>query len=277
VSVIPVRAAGLLGTSMTERVRSPAVTPGDALLLATAGLGAGIVNGIAGGGSLISYPALLATGHSALVSNVTNTVGILPGYIGGAAGFRDELRSQRDRVRQLAPVGIAGGLVGAGLLLTTSEELFDWVAPILIIAACLLFAAQPWVARWVARRRAGAELSDRLSFGTQALVFTASVYGGYFGAGLGVILLAALGATLADPLPRINSLRGVLSLIVNALAVAVFVVGADVAWAAAGVLAATSLVGGYIGARTSLRLPTPVLRGVVLLFGVIAVVSLLAD
>jgi uncharacterized membrane protein YfcA len=133
------------------------------------------------------------------------------------------------------------------------------------------------VARWVARRRAGAELSDRLSFGTQALVFTASVYGGYFGAGLGVILLAALGATLADPLPRINSLRGVLSLIVNTLAVAVFVVGADVAWAAAGVLAATSLVGGYIGARTSLRLPTPVLRGVVLLFGVIAVVSLLAD
>jgi uncharacterized membrane protein YfcA len=272
-----VGAARLLGGLPIEQVRCPAVTPGDALLLAAAGLGAGIVNGIAGGGSLISYPALLATGHSALVSNVTNTVGILPGYVGGAAGFRDELRSQHMRVRQLAPVGIAGGLVGAGLLLTTSEELFDWVAPILIVAACLLFAAQPWVARWVARRRAGAELSARLSFGTQALVFTASVYGGYFGAGLGVILLAVLGATLADPLPRINSLRGVLSLIVNTLAVAVFLVGADVAWVAAGVLGATSLVGGYLGARTSLRLPTPVLRVVVLIFGVIAVVSLLVE
>jgi len=253
------------------------VTPADAALLAGAGLAAGIVNGIAGGGSLVSYPALLATGHSALVANVTNTVGILTGYVGGAAGFRTELVTQRERVRQLAPVCLAGGLAGAGLLLTTPEEVFDWVAPILIIGACLLFAVQPWVTKWVARRRATADLSAGVPIGAHVAVFVASVYGGYFGAGLGVILLAALGTVLVDPLPRINSLRGVLSLIVNTIAVVVFCLGADVAWRAAGVLAATSLVGGYIGARTSLRLPTPVLRVVVLLFGAIAVVRLLTS
>lgn len=258
------------------------MTPGDALLLAAAGLGAGLVNGMAGGGSLVSYPALLATGHSALVANVTNTVGILPGYAGGAAGFRGELRSQRARVREFAPLALVGGLVGGGLLLTTPEDVFDGVAPVLIIAACLLFAAQPLLAKRLTRRRAAAGLSasDPDDHPVSALakggVFLASVYGGYFGAGLGVIYLAVLGSVLPDPLPKINSLRGLLSLVVNALAVVLFCIAADVAWTAAGVLAATSLVGGYVGARTALKLPAPVLRGVVLTFGVIAVWRLLA-
>ena len=263
------------------------MTPGDLLLIAVAGLGAGAVNGMAGGGSLVSYPALLATGHSALVANVTNTVGILPGYAGGAAGFRGELKSQRARVREFTPLALLGGLAGAGLLLTTPEDVFDGVAPILIIAACLLFAVQPLLSKAIARRRASAGLIAAdpaepepahrpVPISAKAAVFVASVYGGYFGAGLGVIYLAVLGTVLPDPLPKINSLRGVMSLVVNALAVLLFGIAADVAWDAAGVLAATSLVGGYIGARTALRLPAPVLRGVVLLFGVVAVWRLLS-
>lgn len=270
------------------------MTSGDMLLIAVAGLGAGAVNGMAGGGSLVSYPALLATGHGALVANVTNTVGILPGYAGGAAGFRGELRSQRARVREFAPLALLGGLAGAALLLTTPDDVFDGVAPVLIIAACLLFAVQPLLSKRIARRRAaiaaetthvdihtgddshgdpGTRPASRM---VKAAVFVASVYGGYFGAGLGVIYLAVLGTVLPEPLPKINSLRGVMSLVVNALAVALFGIAADVAWGAAGILAATSLVGGYIGARTALRLPAPVLRVVVLAFGVVAVWRLLA-
>ena len=259
------------------------MTPGDALLLAVAGLGAGAVNGMAGGGSLVSYPALLATGHGALVANVTNTVGILPGYAGGAAGFRGELKSQRARVREFTPLALLGGLAGAALLLTTPEDVFDGVAPALIIAACLLFASQPLLSRLIAKRRAAAGViaadhpTRPVPWGAKLAVFGASVYGGYFGAGLGVIYLAVLGTVLPDPLPKINSLRGVLSLIVNALAVILFGIAADVAWGAAGILAATSLVGGYVGARTALRLPAPVLRTIVLCFGAIAVWRLLAS
>lgn len=252
------------------------MTPGDALLLGIAGFGAGVVNGMAGGGSLVSYPALLATGHSALVSNVTNTVGILPGYVGGIAGFRRELVSQRRRVRELTPVCVLGGLIGAALLLTTPEDVFDWVAPVLIAAACLMFATQPLLQKWIAARRSHAHLSAGVPRSAKLAVLGASVYGGYFGAGLGVIYLAVLGVVLIDPLPKINSLRGVLSLIVNALAVLLFGIAADVAWGAAGLLAVTSLVGGYVGARTALKLPTPVLRGVVLLFGVVAFVRLVS-
>lgn len=250
----------------------------EALVLAVAGFGAGAVNGMAGGGSLITYPALLATGHSALVANVTNTVGILPGYIGGAAGFRDHLHSQRHRVRQLAPWALAGGLVGSLLLLATSERLFESLAPVLILGACALFAAQPRLNRAVSRRRHDAE--DDASPVPRAAtlgVLAASVYGGYFGAGIGVIFLAILGTVLIDPLHRINALRGVLSLLVNVVAVVVFCIAADVAWDAVSVLAVTSLVGGYVGARTSLRLPAPVLRGAVLLFGLLAAARLLTS
>lgn len=258
------------------------MTPGDALLLAVAGFGAGAVNGMAGGGSLVSYPALLATGHSALVANVTNTVGILPGYAGGAAGFRNELSAQRARIREFAPLALLGGLAGAALLLTTPDDVFDGVAPVLIIGACLLFALQPLLAKRLARRRAAAGgITDGGSDGSvswlvKAAVFLASVYGGYFGAGLGVIYLAVLGSVLPDPLPKINSLRGVMSLIVNMLAVLLFGIAADVAWDAVGVLAGTSLIGGYIGARTALKLPAPVLRTIVLCFGVVAVWRLLS-
>lgn len=249
------------------------MTPDDFLLVA-AGLGAGLVNGVAGGGSLVSFPALLAVGHPAIVANVTSTVGIWSGYLGGAAGFRHELRAQVDRVRSLAVVALTGGLVGAVLLLVTPETVFEGLAPVLILLACGLFAVQPLITRRLRERpRPAAMLGrSRLALGG---TFLAAIYGAYFGAGLGVVLLAVLGLALDDSLVRVNGLRGVIALIVNTVAVVVFAFAADVAWHDAGVLAASSLVGGYGGARLSRRLPTPLLRALVILLGVTAALRLL--
>lgn len=251
---------------------------GDVVTAAAAGLGAGFVNGAAGGGSLVSYPLLLATGLDARAANVTNTVGLLTGYVGGALGFRDHLRSQRARLRELAPVALLGGVGGAVLLLLTSESAFEAVVPVLILGACALFAVQPWVRRQVLARRDDGVADDatrRLRPLALGGVFAAAVYGGYFGAGIGVILLAILGLVLDDPLPSVNGVRGVLSLLVNVVAALVFAVGAEVDWSVAGVLAATCLVGGYAGARFSLRLSNTVLRTVVIAFGIAAVARLL--
>jgi len=250
------------------------VTLAEAGLLVAAGLGAGLVNGIAGGGSLISFPVLMASGQSALVANVTSTVGIWPGYLGGVAGYRSELAGQRDRIRRLVPVSIGGALVGSALLLTTPEDAFAAAAPFLILFACALFALQPVLA---ARLRSGSDPGSevRASRPLLAGVFAASVYGAYFGAGLGVVLLAVLGATVVDLLVRLNGLRGVLALIVNSVALVVFVVAAPVAWGAAGVMAGASLLGGYAGARLARRVPSAVLRVVVVCFGVTAALRLL--
>jgi uncharacterized membrane protein YfcA len=255
---------------------------GDVLTVAAAGLGAGFVNGAAGGGSLVSYPLLLATGLPARTANVTNTVGILTGYVGGAIGFRDHLRSQRQRLRELTPIAVAGGVAGAVLLLVTSESAFKAIVPVLILGACLLFALQPIVRRGLVERRthrAGEPRASTRRLGVLALasVFAAAVYGGYFGAGIGVILLAILGIVLDEPLPSVNGLRGVLSLVVNVVAALVFAFGADVDWPVAAVLSATCLVGGYAGARVSLRLPDHVLRVVVITFGLAAVARLLTS
>lgn len=248
---------------------------GDDVVIVLAGLGAGFVNGVAGGGSLVSFPALIATGQTALVANVTSTVGIWTGYVGGVAGFRAELAHQRDRVRALAPAALAGGLAGALLVVVTPEGAFDALAPFLILAACALFAAQPRLTARVRARPRTAEPKGPVPVAAMAGTFAAGVYGGYFGGGLGVVLLTVLGLALDDELNRINGLRGVLALLVNSLAVVVFAISADVAWRAAGILSVTALVGGYAGARLSRRLPVPVLRAVIIAFGVAAAIALL--
>jgi uncharacterized membrane protein YfcA len=249
---------------------------GDSLLLLVAGFGAGFVNGIAGGGSLISFPALLALGHPAIVANVTSTVGIWSGYLGGVAGYRREVRAQAGRVRALAPIALGGGLTGALLLLVTPDGVFDALAPVLVLLACGLFAAQPVLARRLRAQRAERPASAVLRRGGLVLpavvgTFLAAVYGGYFGAGMGVVLLAVLGLALDDELARINGIRGVISLLVNSIAVVVFAVGADVAWGDAGLLSVSALVGGYSGARLARRMPVPVFRAVVIVLGLVAV------
>ncbi len=254
------------------------------VLLIAAGFAAGVVNGVAGGGSLVSFPALLAVGHSALVANVTSTVGIWPGYAGGAAGYRRVLAAQRPRAVALAPTCIAGGLVGAALLLLTPSSFFQRLAPFLILAACGLFALQPALSRRLARTATGpaadvaadpiADRGGRLPVSLHVCVFGASIYGGYFGAGLGVILLAVLALLLDEQLQAINGLRGVLAMLINSVGALVFAIAADVAWSAVAILAVTSLVGGYTGAHLAQRLPVPVFRAAIIALGLVAAIRL---
>lgn len=243
---------------------------GQELFLALAGLGAGLVNGAAGGGTLLSFPALLAVGYPALTANVTSTVGIWTGYLGGAAGFRREVASQKDRLKGLAPTVVAGGVAGGVLLLTTPSKDFRALAPYLLLFSCLLFAVQPLVGSWLAQKGQPSSRNLLLHIG----VFVASVYGAYFGAGLGVVLLAVLGTALPEPLVRVNGLRSVLSLIVNTVAVIIFVAHAHVAWGAAGLMAGAALVGGYVGSRAARRVPSAVLRAIVVALGLATAVSL---
>jgi uncharacterized membrane protein YfcA len=243
------------------------------VLLVLGGVGAGIFNGVAGGGSLISFPLLLALGYPALTANITNTVGIWPGYAGSAAGFRNEISGQRDHLVQLSPIAAAGGIAGAILLLTTSSALFRTLAPWLVLGASILFAFQPLLRRALGGA-AHAPPRTRpllLAGGT----FAASVYGGYFGAGLGVMLLAILGLALPDSILRTSGLRTALSILVNGVAAAVFLIHGGLAWKAVGLLAAGALVGGWIGARIALSIPATALRIVVVVVGLATVVKLL--
>ncbi len=255
---------------------------GDTLLLLAAGFGAGTVNGVAGGGTLVSFPALLAVGMPALTANVTSTVGICPGYLGGVAGFRAEVRSQPRRCLILSLPAVAGAVAGSILLLETPEGAFRVLVPYLVLAACALFAAQPLLAKQMARRSGSSVPAPEDGAGGDRLLaagagtFLGSIYGGYFGAGLGVVLLALLGLAVPDDLVRTNGLRSVLSLVVNLVAALVFIIHAHVAWADAGLLAASSLVGGYGGARIARRLPRRVFRVLVIGLGVATAASLLA-
>ena len=259
------------------------MTPGQRALVAAAGFLAGGINGIAGGGSLVSFPALLAVGQPPLAANVTSTVGIWPGYLGGVLGFRREIGDQAQRVRALLPATLVGAAAGSVLLLTTPSTAFEALTPFLILAACLLFALQPVLAARVAARAAAedehedeapARSRDRRA-AAQAGTFASAVYGAYFGAGLGVVLLAVLGILLPDRLVRTNGLRGLLSLITNTVAAVFFIALAPVEWEPAGLLAAGSLIGGYTGARFSRRLPAPLLRTFVIAVGVVAAGRLL--
>jgi uncharacterized protein len=254
-------------------VGTTSLTASHVVILVLAGLGAGIINGVAGGGSLISFPVLLALGYPALTANVTNTVGIWPGYAGGAAGFRKEIAGQRERLVRLSPIAVLGGIAGAILLLTTSSAVFKSLAPWLVLGASILFAAQPLLRRALGGS-AHAPPRTRpllLAGGT----FAASVYGGYFGAGLGVMLLAILGLALPDSIVRTSGLRTALSILVNGVAAAVFLIHGGLAWSAVGLLAAGSLVGGWIGARVALHIPALALRIVVVAVGLATVIKLL--
>ena len=249
------------------------MTPATGALLAAAGLAAGAVNAVAGGGSLISFPALLAAGYPSVTANVTNTVALFPGYAGSVVGGRTELEDQRGRIRSVAGTGIVGAVLGAVLLLTTSGDVFRRVVPYLILLACVLLVLQPRLATAVrARQEPGARGGGIL---LQAGVLLASIYGAYFGAGLGVLLLGVLGILLHDRLQRINALKNVLSLVINTVALVAFGIFGPVAWDAVVVIALASLLGGYGGARVARRIPATALRVTVVLYGVTVAVVLL--
>jgi uncharacterized protein len=241
------------------------------LLLAVAGFISGALNAAAGGGSLVSFPALLVVGYPPLLANVTNNVAAFPGYIGGAWGYRRGLTGQRERIASLVAVSVAGSLAGVGLLLVSSQEAFEGVVPFLVLAACGLLAVQPYLGRLLTRR-SGA--SERAGVGALLAQGLAAVYGGYFAAALGVALLALLGVAFDDSLQRLNALKALLQLVIGGVAALGFVLLADVAWTAFAVVASASLVGGEIGARLAQRMSDRALRVGIVTFGVVAAVWL---
>ncbi len=253
------------------------MTPSDVGLVAASGLVAGAMNAVAGGGTLVAFPALLATGMSARTANIVSTLGLVPGYGGGTMAYRRELEGQAGRARALAAASALGGVVGAVMLLVTSDRSFRLVVPYLILASCALLVAQPWVGRRVAERQR-ARQADRSEIGpaVQAGVFAGAVYGSYFGAGLGVLLLGVLGILLADGMQRLNALKGLLSLVINAVAVVVFVVGGHVAWWYAAILAVTAWAGGILGVRFARRLSATAMRSGVVALGVVVAGVLIA-
>ena len=254
-----------------ERAAQVSVT--EALVLLVAGLAAGGVNAVAGGGSLISFPALIALGLPPLTANVTNTVAVWPGYVGTSWGYRQELATQLRRVAALTPAAALGAAAGCVLLLVTSQETFERVVPYLVILGSLLLAVQGRVTQRV-RQWPGAGAGVRSPLLHLAL-FVAATYGAYFGGGLGVVLLACLGLFIADGLQSLNALKSVLSLVINAVALVAFALFGPVVWSAVAVLAPAALAGGYLGASVARRLSPTVLRGVVVVFGIGVGIALL--
>ncbi|HEU0128450.1 MAG TPA: sulfite exporter TauE/SafE family protein [Pseudonocardiaceae bacterium] len=238
--------------------------PVDLALLVVAGVASGVVNAVAGGGSLLLFPALLAVGFPPLAANVTNSIAQCPGYVGLALGTRPELRGQRGRVLSTTGVAVAGSLLGSLLLLELSTEVFDAVVPTLVALASVLLGVQPWLSRWIGEPHPDAP--DRRAFLLPA-VFFAAIYGGYFGGALGVILIAVLAVAAHDDLRRLNAVKGVLSLIISVVSVVVFALGAPVDWSTVALLAPTTLVGGFLGAKVARWLPAPVLRIAVVVVG----------
>jgi len=235
---------------------------------------AGAVNAVAGGGSLISFPALLAAGYPAKTANVTNTVALWPGYLGGSIGYREELRYQRLRILLLVAPSVLGALAGSAVLLSTSESAFDYIVPFLILFATGLTAWQRRLTELADRHHISAQSAEHVPVILFAAIFLFAVYGAYFGAGLGILTFAVLSVLVPDDLQRLNALKGLLSLLINAVAVFYFAVLGPVEWAPAAVMAVGALAGGYLGAGIARRLGQERLRAAVVLFGAIMAVIL---
>jgi uncharacterized protein len=249
-------------------------SPASLAFLVVAGLLAGAVNAVAGGGSLLVFPALLAVGFSPLAANVTNSVAQWPGYLGIVIGQRMDLRGQRRRIVLTSAVAVVGSAVGCALLLVLPAAVFDAIVPALVLLASVLLALQPYLKRWIGVPERDAP--DRLAVLLPA-VFVAAIYGGYFGGALGVILIATLSLCAGDTLIRLNALKGLLSLVIATVTVVIFAVGAPVSWLAVALLAPTTLLGGFLGAKLARRLPENVLRWSVVVLGIAVAVYLIIE
>lgn len=243
--------------------------------LAIAAFAAGAVNAVAGGGSNISFPALLAFGYDAKPANVTNTVALWPGYFGGSVAYRRELQHQRVRAMLLLLPSILGALAGSILLLSTSADAFEAIVPFLILMGSGIMLFQGLLARAAEGRRISSRGGDHVPIALILTVFAGAVYGAYFGAGLGVILLAGLAILLPGDLQHSNALKGLLSAVINAVAVIWFALFGPVEWAPAFIMAGGALVGGYLGVGVARMLGAIWLRRAVIAFGVIVAVVLL--
>ena len=244
------------------------LSPLDLVLVTLAALGAGTANALAGGGTLITFPTLTAVGLSATVANITNTVALSPGYLGGTVVQRDDLVGQRQRMWPFISVALVGGLTGGLLLVRTEERVFELLVPFLILGATALLAFQDRMRAWLDQRTKTSTNAGRdVEPWGIALVFLASIYGGYFGAGLGIMLLAVIGIAVHDSLTRVNALKQATSFCVNISAALFFVFSGKVAWDAAAVMAGGALAGGVIGGRMAGRVGDALLQRIVVSVG----------
>lgn len=242
-----------------------------------AGIAAGTINTVVGSGTLITFPTLLAVGLPSVTANVSNTLGLVPGSLSGAIGYRRELAGQRDRLLRLGTASVLGGITGAVLLLVLPASAFKSIVPVLIGVGLLLVIFQPAISRRVAARAEsrGVERPEHGGLWVWVLVFGTGVYGGYFGAAQGVLLMAVLGIGLTETMQRNNATKNVLAMLVNLVAAIVFVVRADMNWTAVALIAVGSVIGGQVGASVGRRLPSWALRGFIVVVGLAALTQLI--
>ena len=226
-----------------------------------------------GSGTLVTFPVLIAFGYAPVTANVSNTIGLAPGNVSGAAGYRRELAGQRSRVLRLGVMSVLGGSTGAVLLLVLPASAFEAIVPVFIAIALVLIVAQPLLTRRLAERKI--DLEHRRAILTPLTVYATGVYGGYFGAAQGILLLGILGVALPQSLQRTNALKNVLVGLVNGVAGLYFAFAAHVEWAPAGFIAGASILGAQLGARYGRRLAPNALRALIVLVGIFAIVRLL--
>jgi hypothetical protein len=248
---------------------------GEIIAIAVAGMAAGTINTIVGSGTLITFPVLLAFGYAPVTANVSNTIGLVPGSVSGAIGYRRELAGQRGRVLRFGTMSVLGGVTGAVLLLVLPASAFKDVVPGFIAIALVLAVLQPALNRRLAGHVASGALRVKLLL--PLAIYVTGVYGGYFGAGQGIILISILGVTLPQSLHDSNALKNVLAGLVNGVAGVYFVFAAHVEWGPAAIIAGSSIVGAQLGARYGRRLPPDALRALIVLVGLTAIVRLLTE
>jgi uncharacterized membrane protein YfcA len=250
----------------------------ELLLIALAGSGAGLINAVVGSGTLITFPTLLALGVPPVLANVSNSIGLAPGSLSAALASRPDLAGQRSRIIRYGIASLIGSVIGALLLLRLPPEAFQTIVPVLIGLGCLLVIIGPWLTRQIAARRQRLGVGEISADGPPwlffAIIFT-GMYGGYFGAAQGVLVLAIMGVALAESMARINGLKNVLVMVANAVAGIVFVIISEVDWWIVLALAVGSVLGAQVGARIGRRLPPIAYRVVIVTVGVVAIIALL--
>jgi len=242
----------------------------DLLIALSAALAAGFINAVAGGGTLVSFPVLLALGLPPVTANITNTVALVPGYIGGVWAQRNDFSAQKSRLFTILPLSIAGGIIGGLILLNTGEQAFNGIVPYLIFLACILLAIQVPVKKWMQSRSGKTHGTTIKRIGAGTLLLLASVYGGYFGAGVSVIVIAILGLIYDDSLTSLNVLKQAISFSINISAAIYFSFSGKVDWILALVMMVGAVSGGLLGGRFAGLIKPGILRWIVIVVGCIA-------
>lgn len=245
----------------------------EILVIAVAGLWAGLINTVVGSGTLVTFPVLITLGYPPVTATTSNAIGLISGSITGAIGYRAELAGQRSRLIKLSCASFLGAIGGTMLLLSLPQDAFETIVPVLVGLSVLLVAVQPVLTRRLGNRRRSGPPSPLL----YVLIFLVGIYGGYFTAAQGIMAVGVMGLLMSDPLQRLNAFKNVLTAVVNVVAGVIYAVVAPVSWPVVGILAVSSIVGGLLGARIGRRLQPAVLRGVIVVIGIVAIVRLLSS